>query len=121
STGSWITADAIVPRSARGGARPRAATMPSLNLRQNVEWIERETIRRALETSAVKRQAAQAMGITPRPPAYYLNNNPRPDPAARFGGPHASEPAFQLRNAPPETTSSGRTEFAHASDRSPLE
>ena len=46
------------------------------NLRQNVEWIEQETIRRALEFSPLKRQAAQTMGISPRALAYYLNKYP---------------------------------------------
>src|SRR5262249_10612259 len=45
SGGPWIMEDAIL----LGRARPRSAEVPSLNLRQNVEWIERETIRRALE------------------------------------------------------------------------
>jgi len=72
SPSSLITRDSIV----LGGASGRAACVPSLNLRQNVEWIERETIRRALELSVVKRQAARAMGITPRALAYYLNKYP---------------------------------------------
>ena len=72
SRNSLITREEIV----LGGTRPRAAGVPSLNLRQNVEWIERETIRRALELSVVKRQAARAMGITPRALAYYLNKYP---------------------------------------------
>jgi len=68
STGAWITKESIVLRS----AELRTASVPSLNLRQNVDWAERETIRRALEITPVKRQAARAMGITPRALAYYL-------------------------------------------------
>jgi transcriptional regulator with GAF, ATPase, and Fis domain len=47
-------------------------SMPSLKLHQNIEWIERETIRRALAVSNVKRQAAKLMGISPRALSYYL-------------------------------------------------
>ena len=46
--------------------------VPSLKLRQNVEWIERETIRRALEVSSVKGEAARLMGISPRALSHYL-------------------------------------------------
>ena len=53
--------------------------VPSLHLRQNVEWIERETIRRALGISAVKRQAARLMGISPRALSYYLGKYPHID------------------------------------------
>jgi DNA-binding NtrC family response regulator len=47
--------------------------LPSLNLRQNLDWAERETVRRALETSAgVKKDAAETMGISQRALSYYL-------------------------------------------------
>jgi transcriptional regulator with GAF, ATPase, and Fis domain len=48
----------------------------SLSLRENVEWIECETIRRALEMSAVKGHAARLMGISPRALSYYLAKYP---------------------------------------------
>jgi DNA-binding NtrC family response regulator len=49
------------------------AGLPSLNLRQNLEWAERETVRRALETSSgVKKDAAETMGISQRALSYYL-------------------------------------------------
>jgi transcriptional regulator with GAF, ATPase, and Fis domain len=54
-------------------------------LRQNVEWIERETIRRALEMSTVKRQAARIMGISPRALAYYLAKYPFIDTDSAHG------------------------------------
>ena len=38
-----------------GAAAPQTTGLPSLKLRQNIEWVERETIRRALE-SAARRQ-----------------------------------------------------------------
>jgi len=47
--------------------------LPSLNLRQNLDWTERETVRRALDTAGgVKKDAAEAMGISQRALSYYL-------------------------------------------------
>ena len=47
--------------------------LPSLNLRQNIDWTERETVRRAIESAAgVKKDAAEAMGISQRALSYYL-------------------------------------------------
>jgi transcriptional regulator with PAS, ATPase and Fis domain len=44
-----------------------------LNLHQNLEWTERETIRRALDAAGgVKKDAAEAMGISQRALSYYL-------------------------------------------------
>jgi transcriptional regulator with GAF, ATPase, and Fis domain len=53
----------------------RAGTL-SLKLHQNMEWIERETIRRALEMSPLKRQAARLLGISPRALSHYLTKYP---------------------------------------------
>jgi transcriptional regulator with GAF, ATPase, and Fis domain len=69
TTGSTITRDVVTLEPA---AAVRPAAVPSLKLRQNIEWIEYETIRRALEVSTVKRQAARLMGISPRALSYYL-------------------------------------------------
>jgi DNA-binding NtrC family response regulator len=50
-----------------------AAGLPSLTLRRNLEWAEKETVRRALESAGgVKKDAAQAMGISQRALSYYL-------------------------------------------------
>ena len=47
--------------------------LPSLRLHQNLEWVERETIRRALEQSGgIKKDAAELMGISQRALSYYL-------------------------------------------------
>ena len=47
--------------------------LPSLNLRQNLDWTERETVRRALDSAGgVKKDAAEAMGISQRALSYYL-------------------------------------------------
>jgi DNA-binding NtrC family response regulator len=49
------------------------AGLPSLNLRQNIDWVERETVRRALEAAGgVKKDAAESMGISQRALSYYL-------------------------------------------------
>jgi transcriptional regulator with GAF, ATPase, and Fis domain len=69
TTGSAITRDAV---TVAGPLAVRTPAVPSFKLRQNVEWMERETIRRALEVSTEKRQAARLMGISPRALSYYL-------------------------------------------------
>ncbi|HEY2905349.1 MAG TPA: sigma 54-interacting transcriptional regulator, partial [Vicinamibacterales bacterium] len=70
STGPVISARAV---SVLGAATPQATGLPSLKLRQNIEWVERETIRRALENSGgVKKDAAELMGISQRALSYYL-------------------------------------------------
>jgi DNA-binding NtrC family response regulator len=59
--------------SVLGAAAPQATGLPSLKLRQNLEWVERETIRRALENArGVKKDAAELMGISQRALSYYL-------------------------------------------------
>ena len=73
TTGSTITRDAVTVESP---TRARTAALPSLQLRQNVEWIECETIRQALEASTGKQQAAKLMGISPRALSYYLAKYP---------------------------------------------
>ena len=51
----------------------QAAALPSLRLRQNIEWAERETIRRALDQAGgIKKDAAEIMGISQRALSYYL-------------------------------------------------
>src|SRR3954468_14973566 len=70
STGTAITARAI---SVLGATAPQTSGLPSLKLRQNIEWVERETIRRALESArGVKKDAAELMGISQRALSYYL-------------------------------------------------
>jgi DNA-binding NtrC family response regulator len=51
-------------------------TLPSLDLRRNVEWAERESVKRALERSGgVKKDAAELMGISQRALSYYLSKH----------------------------------------------
>ena len=47
--------------------------LPSMKLRSNIEWVEQETIRQALAgAGGVKKDAADAMGISQRALSYYL-------------------------------------------------
>jgi transcriptional regulator with GAF, ATPase, and Fis domain len=73
TTESTITRDAMTFEPAISAA---PSGVPSLKLRQNVEWIERETIRKALAISRIKRQAASIMGISPRALSHYLAKYP---------------------------------------------
>jgi DNA-binding NtrC family response regulator len=65
----------IEPAAVRmlGAASASASGLPSMNLRQNIDWTERETVRRALDSSGgVKKDAAELMGISQRALSYYL-------------------------------------------------
>ena len=56
---------------------PAPAGLPSLKLRQNIEWAERETVRRALEqlAAASRRTRPRLMGISQRALSYYLSKH----------------------------------------------
>jgi transcriptional regulator with GAF, ATPase, and Fis domain len=70
TTGQVITSAAI---SLLGATSSPQTGLPSLRLHQNIEWVERETIRRSLEQSGgVKKDAAESMGISQRALSYYL-------------------------------------------------
>jgi DNA-binding NtrC family response regulator len=70
STSPVITTGSI---SLLGASSTPAAGLPSMRLHQNLEWVERETIRRALDQSGgVKKDAAEQMGISQRALSYYL-------------------------------------------------
>ena len=70
AAGPAITAQAV---SVIGAVTQQTTGLPSLRLRQNIEWVERETIRRALESAGgVKKDAAETMGISQRALSYYL-------------------------------------------------
>ena len=73
TTGSTITR-AVVTVDAPMDVQ--TAGVPSLKLHENIEWIKCETIRRALEMSGAKRQAAGLMGISPRALSHYLAKYP---------------------------------------------
>jgi DNA-binding NtrC family response regulator len=56
-----------------GGPAAAAPALPSLRLHQNIEWAEKETVRRALDQAGgVKKDAAELMGISQRALSYYL-------------------------------------------------
>jgi len=70
STGGVIAASAI---SILGPLAKQSNSLPSMKLRTNIEWVEQETIRHALESAGgVKKDAADAMGISQRALSYYL-------------------------------------------------
>jgi DNA-binding NtrC family response regulator len=70
SSGPVITARAV---SVLGAVTSQNTGLPSLKLRANIEWVEKETIRRALESArGVKKDAAEMMGISQRALSYYL-------------------------------------------------
>jgi transcriptional regulator with PAS, ATPase and Fis domain len=69
--GPFLTRDTVWLMGAVSPAH--GGGLPSLRLHQNVEWAERETIRRALERSrGVKKDAAELMGISQRALSHYL-------------------------------------------------
>jgi DNA-binding NtrC family response regulator len=54
-------------------AAPPPGGLPSRELRKNVEWAERESIRRALELAGgVKKDAAEILGLSQRALSHYL-------------------------------------------------
>ncbi|HEV8316424.1 MAG TPA: sigma-54 dependent transcriptional regulator [Vicinamibacterales bacterium] len=70
ATGPMLTVASV---SLLGATSAPTPGLPSLRLHQNIEWTERETIRRALEQSAgIKKDAAELMGISQRALSYYL-------------------------------------------------
>jgi len=73
TVGRVITRDVVTVEASTG---VQTAGARSLKLHQNVEWIERDTIRRALEMSTAKWQAARLLGISPRALSYYLTKYP---------------------------------------------
>ncbi|MGE0042882.1 MAG: sigma-54-dependent transcriptional regulator [Vicinamibacterales bacterium] len=70
ASGPRVTREAIW---LMGATAPAAGGLPGLGLHQNVEWAERETIRRALaQAGGVKKAAAELMGISQRALSHYL-------------------------------------------------
>ena len=73
TTGPRLTPDTVW---VMGTAAAPTTGLPSLRLHQNVEWVERETIRRALEQSrGVKKDAAELMGLSQRALSHYLSKH----------------------------------------------
>ncbi len=71
STNGTINAASI---SVLGAIAPQPGTLPSMKLRTNIEWVEQETIRRALDSAGgVKKDAAELIGISQRALSYYLS------------------------------------------------
>ena len=73
STGPMITSLSLFVPTV---ASPSWNGLPSSNLHQNQEWVERETISRALEASGgVKKAAADLIGISQRALSHYLSKH----------------------------------------------
>ena len=74
-----LTSGTVIDKAAvrlLGVVAAHASGLPSPNLRQNIEWVERETLRRALEASGgIKKEAAESMGISQRALSYYLGKH----------------------------------------------
>jgi DNA-binding NtrC family response regulator len=71
STNGVVSAASV---SVHGVAPAQSSALPSLKLHTNIEWVEQETIRRALENAGgVKKDAADLMGISQRALSYYLS------------------------------------------------
>ena len=68
--GETIRVESVTIEASVRSARPER--LPSLRLRDNIEWIERETIRQAVQMSMTKQHAAVLLGISPRALSYYL-------------------------------------------------
>jgi len=79
-----LSRDAIIRADAISGLRAAqvaAPGLPTMRLHQNIEWIERETIRRALDAAGgVKKDAAELMGISQRALSHYLAKHRLSDP-----------------------------------------
>jgi DNA-binding NtrC family response regulator len=70
SSGPVITPDDV---SMLGAVTTAPGSLPSLKLRSNVDWVERETIRVALQRAGgVKKDAAEILGLSQRALSYYL-------------------------------------------------
>jgi len=78
--GATITREVIMLGATADSGAPHDC-IPSLELHQNVEWAERETIRRALAVSTEKRHAASLLGISPRALSHYLMKHSKLDQA----------------------------------------
>jgi Nif-specific regulatory protein len=99
TTGSTIARDVITVDA----MNLRTQSVPSLKLRENVEWVECETIRRALEMSTAKQEAASLMGISPRALSYYLAKYPFIDQKKTY---RSNQPDLPAR---PDVRGAGRS------------
>jgi DNA-binding NtrC family response regulator len=71
ATGPRLTRDTLWLMGAT--AAPASGGLPSMRLHANLEWAEKETIRRALgQANGIKKDAAELMGISQRALSHYL-------------------------------------------------
>jgi DNA-binding NtrC family response regulator len=70
ATGPRLTRDTLW---LMGATSAPSAGLPSMRLHANLEWAEKETIRRALDQAkGIKKDAAELMGISQRALSHYL-------------------------------------------------
>ncbi len=72
-----LASDSVIDTAAVSILEPPSAcspmSLPSPKLHENVEWVEQESVRRALQRSGgVKKDAAEILGISQRALSYYL-------------------------------------------------
>jgi DNA-binding NtrC family response regulator len=73
TTGPRLTSDTVW---VLGAPTSPAAGLPSMKLHHNLEWAERDTIRRALDQAGgIKKDAAELMGISQRALSHYLQKH----------------------------------------------
>ncbi len=71
TSGTVVAADAVSIIEPPSASTP--VGLPYPRLRENVEWAEQESVRRALQRAAgVKKDAAESLGISQRALSYYL-------------------------------------------------
>jgi DNA-binding NtrC family response regulator len=76
TTGPVINRPHVAPTEGCAVSSGCNAALPSASLRANVDWVERETVQRALNaTHGVKKHAADMMGISQRALSYYLSKH----------------------------------------------
>ena len=89
STGCVLDSQSVAILRPPASPRTGEPTLPARRLHENVEWVERETVRQALAaTRGVKKDAADMIGISQRALSYYLAKHnlldtPPPPPAPR--------------------------------------
>jgi DNA-binding NtrC family response regulator len=75
SRGDWLDAD-VLPFAGAASAREEGDDQASLDLRERLRAVERQTLALALERAAgVRREAARLLGIDERNLAYYLRKH----------------------------------------------
>ena len=74
SAGPVLSPQCVSPT--HSSSREEATALPSMQLRHNIDWVERETVKRALGTArGLKKEAADLIGVSQRALSYYLSKH----------------------------------------------